>query len=232
MQQELLNWSPPPVPPAVPLAGRYVELQPLGDAHLKQLSEAIAGPDKLWDYKLNGPFVGADDCRNYLENAMDATEALYLAIRPLGGDWEGLASFMRINPAHGVIEIGDITFAEPLQRTRAASEALMLMIGQAFALGYRRVEWKCDARNLPSRRAAERLGFGFEGVFRQAMVIKGHNRDTAWFGMTDGDYVSLGPAYARWLLPENFDGTGCQKEALSKLTCPWLATRDPGLLES
>jgi RimJ/RimL family protein N-acetyltransferase len=136
---------------------------------------------------------------------------------------------LRITPASGSIELGHIALSTELQRGRAATEAWFLMIDWAFGAGYRRFEWKCNAANLASRRAAQRLGLSFEGVFRQHMVVKGRNRDTAWFAAIDREWPGLSQAFQTWLAPENFDAVGKQHRALSTLTVPHLATRDPAL---
>ena len=140
----------------------------------------------------------------------------------------GVASLMRITPEAGSIEVGHICLAPAMQRTRAASEMIFLFADWLFREGYRRFEWKCDALNLPSRRAAQRFGFSFEGVFRQHLIVKGRNRDTAWFAMTDGDWRCLRPAWAAWLDPANFDAAGGQRRALGALTAPCRAGSDPG----
>jgi RimJ/RimL family protein N-acetyltransferase len=136
-------------------------------------------------------------------------------------------SYLRIQPQAGSIELGHINFAARLQRTRAATEAMVLLIGAAFEAGYRRFEWKCDALNRPSRRAAERLGLSYEGVFRQASVVKGRNRDTAWFAAIDAEWPALRAAYETWLAPANFDAGGLQAQSLSALTRPILVSADP-----
>lgn len=138
-----------------------------------------------------------------------------------------MAAFLRITPEAGTIEVGHIAYAPELQRTRAATEAMFHLMPWVFEAGYRRYEWKCDALNGPSRRAAERLGFSFEGIFRQAAVVKGRNRDTAWYACIDGDWPALRAAYETWLDPANFDAHGRQRQALSDLTGPILAARDP-----
>ena len=140
----------------------------------------------------------------------------------------GVASLMRVVPEHGVIEVGHICLAPRMQRTRAASEMVFLFAERMFAAGYRRFEWKCDAANLRSRRAAERFGFSFEGVFRSHMVVKGRNRDTAWFAMTDGDWPCLRAAWEAWLDPANFDAAGRQRRRLGALTAPCRVASDSG----
>ena len=136
----------------------------------------------------------------------------------------GIASHMRIDPSNGVIEVGHLAYSPLLQRTQAATEAMFLMMERGFALGYRRYEWKCHSLNQPSRQAAQRLGFSFEGVFRQAAVVKRRNRDTAWYSIIDGEWPALREAYRRWLAPENFDTEGRQRQSLSALTQPLLAS--------
>jgi RimJ/RimL family protein N-acetyltransferase len=151
---------------------------------------------------------------------MTGDDPLYFAILDrAGGRPLGSAAFMRIVPAHGVIEVGSITYAPRLKRTRVATEAMYLMARRAFdELGYRRYEWKCDDRNTPSKRAAARLGFRFEGVFRQHMVVRGRNRDTAWFAMTDDEWPARRAAFERWLEPANFDADGRQKARLAEFS--------------
>lgn len=155
-------------------------------------------------------------------------DPLFYAIKNLEtGHWEGVASYMRIAPAAGSIEVGSIAFSPALQRTRAATEAMYLMMAWAFEAGYRRYEWKCNALNMPSRRAAQRLGFSYEGVFRQAAVVKGRNRDTAWFAAIDSEWSSLKEAFEAWLAPSNFDDQGQQRESLSDLTRLVRVASDP-----
>jgi RimJ/RimL family protein N-acetyltransferase len=137
----------------------------------------------------------------------------------------GVASYLRIDTANGVIEVGHINYSPPLQRTPAATEAMWLMMRNVFDLGYRRYEWKCNALNAPSRAAAQRLGFSFEGLFRQAAVVKGHNRDTAWYALTDGDWPAVDQAFQHWMSADNFDADGQQRVSLAALTAPLLAAR-------
>lgn len=225
----LAGWQPPPHPPQQALRGAWVELAPLDPAQAPELWAAIAGDAGLWTYMGAGPFDGQAAFAGWLTGMATSRDPQFLAIRPRGGTWCGMASYLRIAPKDGGIEVGNILFSAALQGTPAATEAMALMMGQAFDLGYRRYEWKCNALNLPSRRAAQRLGFGFEGVFRQHMVIKGRNRDTAWFSILDGEYPALRQAYDRWLDPANFDADGRQQVALSALTRGLLAARDPVL---
>jgi RimJ/RimL family protein N-acetyltransferase len=143
------------------------------------------------------------------------------------GNWEGVASYLRITPEAGTIEVGHINFSPALQRTVAGTEALYLMMEWAFEAGYRRYEWKCNALNLGSRRAAQRLGLSFEGVFRQAAVVKGRNRDTAWFAAIDREWPALKEAYAAWFSPSNFSADGLQRESLADMTQLVRAGDDP-----
>ena len=213
------RWRPARLPQRKILRGRYARLVPL-DAriHAPALFAAThgAGHDpRLWDYMFVGPFASQKDFSQWLAASARSEDPLFFAIVDRKRGAAGLASFMRISPGHGVIEIGNIFFAAQLQRQREATEAIFLLLRHAFErLGYRRVEWKCDARNRRSRRAARRFGFRFEGLFRQHMVIKGQSRDTAWFAITDGDWPGIARAYRRWLEPRNFDRAGGQHRKL------------------
>lgn len=219
----LSGWQAPPRVGAEVIGGDLVRLEPLDPArHAAAVFEAVKGDDSLWDYMSNGPYRTAEDLRDWMAQAVGSDAVFYAFVDPGSGAAWGYASFMRIDAANGVLEIGNVMISTGWQRSRAASEALMRMIGWAFATGYRRVEWKCNALNIPSRRAARRYGFAFEGVFRNHMIIKGRNRDTAWFGMTDADWHQLAPAHAAWLDPGNFDAEGNQRQSLSSLTEPVL----------
>lgn len=224
------HWTQPPAPAGKMLAGRYVILAPLSaDAHAEDLFAAYDGHDYLWDYMPYGPFDSAGDYHRWIVETIAKPEHLFYAIRNLETEtWEGVASFLRINPAAGSIEVGHIAFSPALQRTRAATEAMYLMMGWAFAAGYRRYEWKCNALNRGSRRAAQRLGLSYEGVFRQAAVVKGRNRDTAWFAAIDAEWPALQGAFNTWLAPENFRA-GRQIRRLSDLTAPIRVADDPGM---
>lgn len=228
---DLSGWTPPPLPPRSPLQGRYARLEPLAPAHADDLFAAYAedGAGAMWRYLPVGPFADAARYRSWVEGARLMHDPLHFAIRMGDGRLGGTLSLMRMKPAAGSIEAGWLTFAPRLQKTREASEAVFLLMGWALEAGYRRFEWKCDAANLASRRAAERFGFSFEGVFRQAGVVKGRNRDTAWFAAIDGEWPALRAAYQQWLAPANFDAEGRQRRALSDLTRPLLASRDPAL---
>ena len=222
------GWRAPALPGDAPMAGRFVTLERLRPDHAPALWAAIAGDDALWDYMAAGPFAHGAAFAAWVAQAAAQADPQFWAILPSGGACAGVASYLRIAPDHGVIEVGNILFSRALQGTPAATEAMALMMARAFDLGYRRYEWKCNALNLPSRRAARRLGFGFEGVFRQHMIIKGRNRDTAWFAITDADQPMVQAALDRWLDPGNFDAAGRQRVALSALTAG-LGAPDPAL---
>lgn len=227
----LPGWTPPPRPEGAVLSGRYAHLEPLdADAHAALLYRAYAGHDAVWDYMPVGPFSSAAQYHRWVRDNAGKPDPFFYAIRNLdSGQWEGAASFLRVKPEAGSIEVGFISLSPALQRTRAATEAMFLMMAWAFEAGYRRYEWKCDALNIPSRRAAQRLGFSYEGVFRQATVVKGRNRDTAWFAMIDAEWPALKEAFEAWLSPANFDADGQQREKLGDLTRLVMAARDPSL---
>jgi len=153
---------------------------------------------------------------------------MFAVVDPITDDAIGVAGYLRITPASGSIEVGHLNFSPRLQRTRAATEAMYLMMAHAFELGYRRYEWKCNALNLPSRAAALRLGLSFEGIFRQATVVKGRNRDTAWYAAIDSEWPALRAAFLQWLDPANFDEQGQQRISLSALTFPILKSQAVG----
>jgi RimJ/RimL family protein N-acetyltransferase len=202
------------------LIGRYVQLVPLDPAsQAPALFDGVQGHDELWTYLFDGPYPDLISFRTRLEAMAMAGDPLFLTIiDSLSGRPAGYASYMRIEPTHRVIEVGSILFLPALQRTRGATEAMFLMAKHAFDdLHYRRYEWKCNALNAPSRRAALRLGFTFEGIFRQHMIIKGRNRDTAWYSMTDNEWPSRKTAFEKWLEPANFDSSGHQLQSLAAL---------------
>jgi RimJ/RimL family protein N-acetyltransferase len=208
-----MDVTPAERPRHTTIEGRYVTLQPLNaDAHADPLFNSVQGHDSLWNYMSDGPFPDREAFRASIEKKEMSTDPLYFAIlENQSADAVGYASYLRIEPSHRVIEVGNILYTPRLQRTRRATEAMFLMARHAFEdLGYRRYEWKCNALNEPSRRAALRLGFRFEGIFRQHMIVKGHNRDTAWYAMLDGEWPDWKPAFERWLSPENFDLEGRQ----------------------
>ena len=209
------EWKPPPQPPARPLQGRTVSLHPLDSGiHGAALHNALAdAPDSLWTYMTIGPFADRGDLEAALVEMTDLADWLPYAIL-VDGEALGFACYLRIDPPHGVIEIGSITFSPRLQRTTAATEAIYLMIANVFELGYRRCEWKCDDLNEPSRAAANRLGFTYEGTFRNATHYKGRSRDTAWYSIVDREWPGLDKAFQRWLAPANFDDRGRQRQSL------------------
>jgi RimJ/RimL family protein N-acetyltransferase len=212
------------------MTGRYARLEPLAPGHADALHVANSASDAIWDYLPYGPFPDPAAYRDWVTAMAGQDDPLFFAIRNLEtGRWCGVASYLRIAPEAGSIEVGHINFAPELQHSRAATDAMYLMMAHAFGLGYRRYEWKCNALNVGSRRAAQRLGFSYEGVFRQAAVVKGRNRDTAWFAAIDAEWPRLDAAFAAWLQPSNFDGAGQQRTRLSDLTAPILAARDPAL---
>jgi RimJ/RimL family protein N-acetyltransferase len=215
-----LDWSPARTPERAPLQGETVRLDPVDPArHATDLFSASGGDPRLWDYLAYGPFENQGAFTDWLKARAASNDPLFFAIVDrTSGTAQGMASLMRIKPEHGVIEIGHIWFAPVLQHTRQATEAIYLLARYAFDdLGYRRFEWKCDSLNAQSRRAAERFGFVFEGVFRQHMVVKGRNRDTAWFSITDGEWPARRAAFEAWLSPENFDPGGRQGRSLADI---------------
>ena len=224
------GWRRPPRPPREPIAGRWCRVEPLEPARHAEPLFAAYGLDRDargWTYLPYGPFADLAGYRAWMDAITGGDDPLFFAIvEPASGRPVGVASYLRIDPAAGSIEVGHLRFSALLQRTAAATEAMILMMRNAFALGYRRYEWKCDALNAPSRAAALRLGLSFEGVFRHAVVVKGRNRDTAWFAATDRDWPALSAAFDRWLDPENFDPDGRQRVRLGALTAPLLVRAD------
>jgi RimJ/RimL family protein N-acetyltransferase len=218
----LVDVSPAKRPSRTTLQGKLVTLVPLDPvAHGDALYEATRGAaaDQLWLYLFEGPFPRRADFDSHLKRAAASEDPLFFAILDrASGTAVGYAAFMRIEPAHRVIEVGSILYTPQLQRTPLATEAMYVMARHVFEdLGYRRYEWKCNALNAPSRRAALRFGFTFEGIFRQHMIVKGRNRDTAWFSMLDSEWPARKASFERWLDPSNFGPDGRQKVALSVL---------------
>lgn len=216
---DLSHWNGVPLPERKALDGAFVRLEPL-DArrHVPTLYEAMAAPGAterfryFWDH----PPADFAEFQSWADKAAVSSDPLFFAvIDKATGRAEGRQSLMRIDARHGVIEIGGIMWGPAIARTRVATEALFLFADDAFALGYRRFEWKCDNLNLPSKRAAERFGFRPDGIFRQHMVVKGKNRDTAWFSILDSDWPRLRAEYVRWLSPGNFDAAGQQRTKLA-----------------
>jgi RimJ/RimL family protein N-acetyltransferase len=197
-----------------------VALEPLSAVcHATALWQAAQGHDEVWAWLADGPYATEEEFRAGIAQKQAAAGAVFLAIVPEStGEAAGYASYMRIDPVNGVVEVGNILMSPALQRTTAATEAMYLMARHVFEdLGYRRYEWKCNAGNGPSRRAALRYGFTFEGIFRQHMVVKGLNRDTAWFAMLDHEWPARKRAFETWLDPANFDDQGSQRQTLSEI---------------
>lgn len=204
------------------MAGRTCRVEPIDvDRHGSDLFDAFRqdADDRNWTYLPYGPFDKEEALRDWMTRTCLGDDPLFHAI--IDGETDravGVASYLRIEPTIGVIETGHLHYSPRLQRKPAATEAMFLMMRRVFSeLGYRRYEWKCDALNAPSRRSAERLGFRFEGIFRQATIYKGRNRDTAWFSILDREWPVLEEAFERWLDPANFDQNGIQKQRLSAL---------------
>jgi RimJ/RimL family protein N-acetyltransferase len=228
---EPLDWSgAQPVRP-VELRGSHVVLRPVepaGDAaSLYRASHPPEGDERIWTYLPYGPYASVEALEGQLLGAAASEDPLFFAIAPLPRERPlGIASYLRITPDEGAIEIGHIWFGTPLQRTAAATEAIFLLARHAFDdLGYRRLEWKCNALNAASRSAAERFGFTFEGVFRRHQVVKGRNRDTAWYSIVDEEWPAVRAAFEAWLAPGNFDPEGRQRGSLSELTAAALMSR-------
>ena len=223
------GWTPPPPPQREVLAGRFCRIEPLDAArHAESLwaAHALDAEGRNWTYLPYGPFASFEEYRAWLEESSRSADPLLFAIVDLATDRAvGVAGYLRITPAAGSIEVGHLQYSPLLQRTPAATEAMYLLMAHAFGLGYRRYEWKCHTLNTPSRAAAQRLGLSFEGVFRQATVVKGRNRDTAWYAAIDQEWPALRAAFEQWLSPANFDAQGRQKSALSALTAPVLKQR-------
>ena len=231
------NWVAPISPDQMQwkdeMQGRHVRLEPLKAArHCDDLFTAFAADtkDQIWDYLPYGPFATAADLADWMHATCTKPDPYFFAIIDQAANRAvGVASYLRINPDSGSIEVGHINFAPLLQSTIGATEAMYLMMRWAFMAGYRRYEWKCNALNLKSRRAAQRLGLSYEGVFRQATISKGRNRDTAWFAAIDAEWPSLQIAFENWFKLDNFDTAGQQKRSLSAMTEPVLVLRDPML---
>jgi RimJ/RimL family protein N-acetyltransferase len=223
------EWAPVRRPPREPLEGRFCRVEPLEiERHAADLYEANReDPEsRMWTYLSYGPFGSLEEYRSWMRATCGGEDPLFYAIAEQSTRKAvGVASYLRIDPANGVIEVGNLSFSPRLQRTPVATEAMYLMMRRAFELGYRRYEWKCDSLNAKSRAAAQRYGFSYEGIFRQAIVYKGRSRDTAWYAMIDVEWPELRAAFERWLRPENFDESGKQRESLSELTGPVLKRR-------
>jgi RimJ/RimL family protein N-acetyltransferase len=215
------GWTARPRPPRTAMTGRYARVEPLdparhaADIHNANLADREA---RMWTYLAYGPFASLEVYTAWMRATCLGDDPLFHAIvDQASGRALGVASYLRIEPAVGVIEVGHIAMSPALQKSRVATEASYLMMARAFdELGYRRYEWKCDALNAPSMRAARRLGFVYEGTFRQATIYKGRNRDTAWFSIIDQDWPRQKAAFERWLAPANFDEAGRQRMPLGQ----------------
>jgi RimJ/RimL family protein N-acetyltransferase len=211
--------TPRPLPARIPIRGRYAVLEPLHRRHAPELWQAAQGADDSWTYLGEGPFATAEAMTSYVANFAAQHDPMVWAIRPVAtGVVSGWLALMNIQPKHSAIEVGHVWFSPAMQRTRAATEALFLMMRLASdELGYRRLVWKCDALNAPSQRAAERLGFTYEGRHRSHMVVKGHQRDTDWYSILQEEWPSCREALLAWLDPANFAADGTALKGLSDL---------------
>lgn len=220
--EPVIEWQPPMLPPKAEMPGHYCRLAPLDpERDTRPLWDAYAleAEPRNWTYLFHGPYGSLDEFAAWVDSAASTADPLFFAvIDHATARAVGVAAYLRVAPAAGSIEVGHINFSPLLQRTPAATEAMYLMMRHAFELGYRRYEWKCDALNAPSRAAAERLGLTFEGIFRQALVYKGRNRDSAWYATIDKEWPRLKTAFEQWLAPDNFDTHGTQRQRLSELT--------------
>ncbi|NJO38522.1 MAG: GNAT family N-acetyltransferase [Rhizobiales bacterium] len=220
--EPLADWQPLSAPPRTPMEGRFCRIEPIDvERHGSDLFRALhlKGSESNWTYLPYGPFADEAAFRDWMAASCLGADPLFHAIVDrASGKAVGVASYLRIEPRTGVIETGHIHYSPLLQRRPAATEAMVLMMRRVFSeLGYRRYEWKCDALNAPSRQAALRLGFRFEGIFRQATIYKGRNRDTAWYSILDREWPALSTAFQQWLDPQNFDQRGVQKASLGTL---------------
>jgi RimJ/RimL family protein N-acetyltransferase len=219
---EEVSWTPARRPGDESLRGAHVLVRPIAAADDAQAlfaaSHPADGDRSIWTYLPDGPYESPEQLREMLAWVEGAEDARYFALVPLAGTQpQGLAADLRIAPEPGVVEIGHIWFGAELQRTTAATEAIYLLARHAFDdLGYRRLEWKCNALNAASRSAAERFGFTFEGIFRKHQIVKGRNRDTAWFSMLDDEWPAIRAGFEAWLAPGNLDGEGRQRRSLAE----------------
>lgn len=212
------NWQARPAPSAECLVGQYCTLERLAMQQATDLFAAFQADqeNRIWTYLPYGPFADVNSFSAWLGKQVSSQDPLFYSVLDKTGKAIGVASYLRIDPANGVIEVGHINFSPALQKTQAATEAMYLMMRHVFDdLGYRRYEWKCDALNAPSRQAAKRLGFSFEGIFRQATIYKGRNRDTAWFSIVDTEWPAMQQKFEAWLAPSNFDLANRQIHALN-----------------
>ena len=216
------NWSPPPTPPRLIMHGKYCRIEPLDVAkHGADLYQANREDeaDAIWTYLPYGPFETLTEYQNWLTESCTGDDPMFFAIvNAKTNRATGVASYLRINPTAGSIEVGHINYAPTMQRTPAATEAMYLLMKNVFELGYRRYEWKCNTLNHRSKTAAKRLGFTYEGTFRQMMITKNRNRDSAWFSVIDKEWNAIKTAFETWLADDNFDNDGKQRVSLSSLT--------------
>ena len=220
--ETLENWSPAEFPAYTAFEGRLCRLEPIDvKRHARDLFKAFSSDtdDRMWTYMTYGPFKSVESIGQWLEVAVQIKDPqFYVLLEKTSNSAVGLASYMRIKPEHGVIEVGGISYSPRLQRTAAATEIMYLMMKRVFEdLGYRRYEWKCDALNAASCKAAVRLGFHYDGTFKKHIIYRGRNRDTAWYSILEDEWPRLKQAYRKWLAAENFDENGRQKEKLSDL---------------
>ena len=220
---DLTTWTPREHPARETLGGDVVRLEPLSARHhaadLWNAAQGEGADPTLWDWMGYGPFPDQKTFSDWVLLHATTSDPLFFAVVDVAsGKAQGMVSYLRIEPAHGVIEIGHIWFGGVLQRTRGATEAIYLLARNAFdTLGYRRLEWKCNAANTRSRKAAIRFGFTFEGVFRQHSIVKGRNRDTAWFSIIDCEWPAIREGFEQWLDPANFDDAGMQRRSLAEI---------------
>jgi RimJ/RimL family protein N-acetyltransferase len=214
-----MTFLPRPIPERVPLTGRYTRLEPIDSRHSADLYQASSGEanQARFDYLFEYPPESQNDVNDWIAQVTPSNDPLYFAVIDQGtGRCEGRQALMRITPEQGCIELGGIYWGSAISRSRISTEACFLHLSYAFdTLGYRRFEWKCNNLNEPSKRAALRFGFQFEGVFRQHMMVKGLSRDTAWFAIIDSEWPDIKAAFEAWLAPENFDSQGRQLQRLS-----------------
>lgn len=223
--QPMPGWTTRPAPARATLEGRFCRVEPLSaDRHADDLYAAysLAADGRDWTYMPAGPFAGREDYRTYVATMTQADDPMHVAVVDLNnGKAVGTLALMRQDPTNGVVEVGYVAFSPRLKQTPLATEAQFLLMSYVFeGLGYRRYEWKCDSLNAPSRRAAQRLGFTFEGIFRQAVVYKGRSRDTAWYSIIDSEWPEIGKAFRAWLEPGNFDTEGRQRRSLTDMRPP------------
>ncbi|WP_127019299.1 GNAT family N-acetyltransferase [Rheinheimera mangrovi] len=224
--QALTDWKPAKQPSKRNMDGQYCRLEPLNaERHSDELYQAFADSRDArdWTYLPYGPFSSANEYREFLTRNSQLNDPIhYTVVAQSTGKAVGTVSLMRIDAANGVIEIGHVVYSSTMQRTPLSTEVMALLLKYVFEeLGYRRVEWKCDSLNGPSRAAAKRFGFTFEGIFRQLQVTQGRNRDTAWYSILDYEYAQFKSAYQLWLAPDNFDETGHQLAKLANLIAPF-----------